>query len=262
MVKRDSWRTVAAHRVRQIAGLKDIDRAVTKIAEELMDGLVFPPTNLDALAELMGIAEIRYDDSMLVAGELRKMQGELVVYLLPNLTKTRRRFTLAHELGHAFFETTGRRPHPSRELEWLCNKFAAEFLMPRRTFELHAGPRPNLDRVHELCQTFETGLLSTLGRVSDIYEYRAIELLDRDVVWSRRLSVRGTHQISDRLQAQSDRVGNELVDLYEGQGYSRWNLEWKTLSREHHKIGLLHPVSNGIWRRRAVSENYGPQLSG
>ena len=242
MARQGYWQTAAAQRVRQVAGLKDIDQAITKIAEDLVDGLEGPPSDLESLARRLDVTAIRRDDTMLVPGELRKLRDGLVVFLLPNLTKTRRRFTLAHELGHAFFERTGRRPHPSRELERLCDKFAAEFLMPRRVFVTHAGRHPNLTRVHELCQILETGLLSTLGRVSDIYRYRAIELRGSEVVWRRRLSVPALHQVSDRLQALCGEAGNDVIDLYERGGYSRWNLEWEALGGEKHRIGLLHPA--------------------
>lgn len=242
MARQGYWKTAAAQRVRQVAGLKDIDRAIAKIAEDLVDGLGGPPTDLEALARRVDVTDIRRDDTMLVPGELRKLRDELVVYLLPNLTKTRRRFTLAHELGHAFFERTGRRPHPSRELERLCDKFAAEFLMPRRVFVSLAGRHPDLPRIHELCRKFETGLLSTLGRVSDIYGYRAIELRGSEVVWSRRLSVPVLHQVSDQLQTLCGEAGNETIDLYERGLYSRWNLEWEALGGENHRIGLLYPA--------------------
>ena len=39
MARRGYWQTVVAQRVRQVAGLKDIDQAITKIAEDLVDGL-------------------------------------------------------------------------------------------------------------------------------------------------------------------------------------------------------------------------------
>ncbi len=207
-----------------------------------MDGLGGPPTDLEALARRVDVMDIRLDDTMLVPGELRELSEGLVVFLSPSLTKTRRRFTLAHELGHAFFEGTGRRPHPSRELERLCDKFAAEFLMPRRVFVSYAGRHPDLPRVHELCQRFKTGLLATLGRVSDIYRYRAIELWDSKVVWHRRLSVPVLHQVSDQLKALYGEAGNEVIELYEGGGYSRWNLEWEPLGGENHRIGLLYPA--------------------
>jgi len=241
-VRRAYWQTAAAQRVKQVAGISDIDQAIAKIAEGLVDGLAGPPTDLEALANRVDVTDIRRDDTMLVPGELRDLQGQLVVFLLPNLPKTRRRFTIAHELGHAFFERMGRRPRPSRELERLCDKFAAEFLMPRRIFLSHAGRNPDLGHVRQLCQTFETGLLSTLGRVSDIYRYGAIELRDEEVVWSRRLSVEVRHQVSARIRSSSGQFGADVVDIYERGGYSRWNLQWEALGDEDHSVGLLRPA--------------------
>ena len=241
-MRRAYWQTEAAQRIRQVSGLDNIDRAVEKIAGGLVDGLAGPPTDLEVLAHRMDVADIRRDDTMLVPGELRKLRSELVVFLLPNMTRTRRRFTLAHELGHVFFERTGRRPHPSQELERLCDKLAAEFLMPRRVFVSHAGRRPGLRQVRELCGTFETGLLATLGRVSDIYGYRAVELRGNETVWRRRVSVPVLHQICDRLQGLSRPVGTEVVDLFERGGYSTWELEWETLGAADHRVGLLRPA--------------------
>ena len=241
-MRRRYWKTAAAQRVRQVAGLEPIDRAIEKIAGKLVEGLACPPTDLEALAVRLGVTEIRQDNSMVVPGELRKLRSELVVFLLPNLPRTRRRFTLAHELGHAFFEGTGRRPHPSQELERLCDKFAAEFLMPRQVFVSHAGRQPDLGRVLELCRIFETGLLSTLGRVSDIYGYRALELRGDEVVWRRRMSVPVLHQVSDRVQGLSGHMGTEVVDLFERGGYSTWKLEWQALGGKSHRIGLLRPA--------------------
>lgn len=158
MTSRNSWQSKTARRVMQLGGVNNIDQAISKIAEDLMRGLVCPPTDLETLAHRVNVKDIRRDAEMLVPGELRKLREGLVVYLLPNLTKTRRRFTLAHELGHAFLEGTGRRPHPSLELERICDKFAAEFLMPRRLFISHAGQQPGLKQVHELRRVFQTSL--------------------------------------------------------------------------------------------------------
>lgn len=242
MARQAYWKTAAAQYVMQVAGLKDIDRAIGKIAADLMKGLAVPPTDLEELAPRVAIADIRRDNTMLVPGEIRKLPEGLVVFLLPNLSKTRRRFTIAHEFGHAFFEMSGRRPHPSRELERLCDKFAAEFLMPRRDFVAHAGSRPDLSRVHELCQRFETGLQATLIRVSDIYHYRAIELMNGRVVWRRRFSLPSLYEVRDRMMVLCGKKGSELIDLYDRGGYSRWILEWEILDGENHRIGLLHPA--------------------
>lgn len=240
-VRRSYWQTAAAQRVRQVAGLEDIDRAVEKIAERLVDGLAGPPTDLEALARRMDVTDIRRDETMLVPGELRETGDGLVVFLLPGLSKTRRRFTLAHELGHVFFERTGRRPNPSQELERLCDKFAAAFLMPQRVFLAKSGRRPGLARVRELRQLFDTGLLATLGRVSDIYRYRAAELRGDEVVWRRRISLPVLRQVTDRVQAFPGQEGTEVVDLFERGTYRSWELEWAALQTKSHRICLLRP---------------------
>ncbi|MCY3859122.1 MAG: ImmA/IrrE family metallo-endopeptidase [Gammaproteobacteria bacterium] len=236
------WRSAAARRVRQLAEIQDIDLGIAKIAEDLMAGLNGPPTDLKALATRLEVSDIREDDEMLVAGELRKLRNELIVFLLPGISKTRRRFTLAHELGHAFFENTGRRPNPSRELELICDKFAAEFLMPRRQFISQAGSKPGIERIHELCSMFDTGLQATLGRVSDIYQYRALEVLDDEVVWRKRLGVNVLGQVQRALNEVRDESGNDVVFLFERQGLRKWYFEWQELGTEDHRIGLLRPV--------------------
>ena len=236
------WNTVAAKRVRDVAKLDDIDQAIEKIVGELIGGLTCPPTDLEALALKMGVTDICSDDTMLVPGELRKLRNELVVFLFPGLAKTRRRFTLAHELGHVFFENAERRPHPSQELERLCDKFAAEFLMPRRVFVSYAGRHPNLRRVYDLHRIFETGLSATLNRVSDIYKYRAVELQGDRAVWRRRMSIPILKQVSSRLQELSDKTGTETITLDEKRGqYRVWKLEWMVLGQDH-RIGLLYPA--------------------
>ena len=237
-----AWKTKTAKRVMRVAQLDNIDKAIEKIVEGLMDGLACPPTNLEALARRMNIMDIRNDNTMIVPGELRKLHQELVVFLAPNLPTPRRRFTIAHELGHAFFENTGRRPHPSTELEILCDKFAAEFLMPQRIFKFHAGQCPDLNQVRELCRVFQTSLSATLNRVSDIYNYRTFELKDNKVVWRRRVSMQVLCQITDEIQMLSSQIGTKRIELYEMKRYSTWHLEWEVLEEKNHKIVLLHRI--------------------
>ena len=238
---RKYWSTMSAQRVRQIASDEDIDRAIEKISNKLVEGLAGPPTDLKSLATRLDVVDIRSDDSMMVPGELRKIHGELIVFLLPRLTKTRRRFTLAHELGHAFFESTGRRPHPSQELEVLCDKFAAEFLMPRKTFISHAGRTPNLNRIRELEKIFQTSVLSTLSRAVDVFGYRAMEYRDGDIVWRRGMNLYTLAQVRGLLREKLGRFGSEFVYFYERGCNSRWTLEWETLGGEDHRIGLFRP---------------------
>ena len=237
-----------------------IDRAIEKIASEYVQGLAGPPTDLVKLSYRLGIVDIRLDDTMVVPGELRKLSDGLVVFLLPNLTRTRRRFTLAHELGHAVFEWSGRRPQPSVELERLCDKFAAEFLMPRKLFAKHAGWRPGLGQIRDLCNTFDTGLFSTLRRAADLYGYRAFELDGDEVGWRCRVSRVFVSQVSRLVFEGRGDSGSEVVELFERGEYSRWELQWSVLGGMDHRIALLRPA--GVSVQRKVSGQCEVSLSG
>jgi len=76
-----------------------------------------------------------------------------IIYVNNSAAKTRQIFTLFHELGHLLFHTSGidplddqyveRLPDRPRRIEVLCNRFAAEFLLPEKAFEMaFAGQRP------------------------------------------------------------------------------------------------------------------------
>jgi Zn-dependent peptidase ImmA (M78 family) len=68
-----------------------------------------------------------------------------IIYVNNSSAKTRQIFTLFHELGHILFHTSGidplddayveHLPARSQQIEVLCNRFAAQFLVPDRAFE-------------------------------------------------------------------------------------------------------------------------------
>ena len=78
-----------------------------------------------------------------------------IIYVNNSAAKTRQIFTLFHELGHLLFRTSGidplddhyveRLPDRPRQSKSLCNRFAAQFLVPEAAFEAaFAGQRhPN-----------------------------------------------------------------------------------------------------------------------
>jgi Zn-dependent peptidase ImmA (M78 family) len=75
-----------------------------------------------------------------------------IVYVNNSSAKTRQIFTLFHELAHLLFHTSGIAtlhdeyiPHLADEaqsLEILCNRFAAEFLVPEQAFNAAMRGRP------------------------------------------------------------------------------------------------------------------------
>jgi Zn-dependent peptidase ImmA (M78 family) len=75
-----------------------------------------------------------------------------IIYANNSVAKTRQIFTLFHELGHLLFHTSGidpvddeyvgRLPERPQHIEVLCNRFAAQFLLPEKVFEeAFAGQR-------------------------------------------------------------------------------------------------------------------------
>lgn len=118
-----------------------------KKAAELINslGITKPPVPVEALAEKIG-AVLRYEPfAGQVSGLIHRTDKEVVIGVNSLHAKTRRRFTIAHELGHlvlhkaetlhvdehfpiAFRNETSSRASSPTEIE--ANQFAAELLMP------------------------------------------------------------------------------------------------------------------------------------
>jgi Zn-dependent peptidase ImmA (M78 family)/transcriptional regulator with XRE-family HTH domain len=88
-----------------------------------------------------------------------------IIYVNNSSTKTRQVFTLFHELAHLLFHTSGidtledryipKLPEQQRRIEILCNRFAAEFLVPEAAFTEAMAARDYSERTAEqLAQRF------------------------------------------------------------------------------------------------------------
>jgi Zn-dependent peptidase ImmA (M78 family) len=108
-----------------------------------------------------------------------------IIYVNNSSAKTRQMFTLFHELAHLLFHTSGIDtihdeyiPHlanEARRIEVLCNRFAAEFLLPEQAF---------LAAVRGLAPSEATAeRISTLFHVSREFVYR--RFLDREWIDQR-----------------------------------------------------------------------------
>jgi Zn-dependent peptidase ImmA (M78 family)/transcriptional regulator with XRE-family HTH domain len=91
-----------------------------------------------------------------------------IIYVNNSSAKTRQTFTLFHELGHLLFHTSGIDtlrdeyvaclPSRARRIEILCNRFAAEFLVPEAAFrEAFAGLHPSENTAELLAAHFGVG---------------------------------------------------------------------------------------------------------
>jgi Zn-dependent peptidase ImmA (M78 family) len=105
-----------------------------------------------------------------------------VIYVNNSSPKTRQIFTLFHELAHLIFQTSGIDtpsdsfveclPDHERDIEIICNRFTAEFLLPEEVFqEVFAGKEPSESTAEELANRFH---------VSREFIYR--KFLDRNLI--------------------------------------------------------------------------------
>lgn len=95
-----------------------------------------PVINIFNLLESNGIIVIEFDDvtDKFDGVSFLTDKGNPVVIINKNFPNDRKRFTLAHELGHVLMHNTGDFPNPvhrdEKQKEIEANRFAAEFLMP------------------------------------------------------------------------------------------------------------------------------------
>jgi Zn-dependent peptidase ImmA (M78 family) len=110
---------------------------------------VTPPFDVRGIADQIGVV-VRDVPSPGWDGAVRSNATSAIVWLNADHPEARRRFTLAHELGHLLLHPTGEMFRDSesqlaapdrREVE--ANKFAAALLMPISVLEpIVVGPRP------------------------------------------------------------------------------------------------------------------------
>ena len=135
------WRTA----IPEIA----VARAIADAFPDLADAE--PPIALQDFARRRGITDI-VTTPLDNDGEIAAIgKGLFAVQLNARQSVARRRFTLAHEIGHTFFfeleEVQGadwlrprdvdlRRVHAAKDVEHYCNLIASELLMPAKQFSL------------------------------------------------------------------------------------------------------------------------------
>ena len=115
------WKSAAARRVRDLAGVEgtSVEASIPVVVGKLLTGVSCPPTSLDSLCNRLGVATVKDDVSLSVAGELRQDSSGYRILCASGQPETRRRFTIAHELAHLVFEQSGRGCRGGQWLEQL-----------------------------------------------------------------------------------------------------------------------------------------------
>ena len=170
--------------------------SVERLAAAVLDACGIdpaPPIALARLAYALGVSEIRAA-SMVEDGRLEHRAGRKVIFLREQTGPQRRRFTLAHELGHLVLAEPGRdfvahrhEVHFDSE-ERFCNQFAAALLLPRTWVRSEFAEAPvGLPAARGMAAQAETSLSAALVRLREVLGWRASMLHWRRITGEWRL---------------------------------------------------------------------------
>jgi IrrE N-terminal-like domain len=194
-----------------------IDQLVSKLLAGLgMDHS--PPVDLAAVAEALGVSRIEVMP-MTEEGRLEQRGGRASIWLRADAPIQRRRFTLAHELGHLVLadpdrDFTAHRmwSSPDRE-ERFCDAFAASLLLPRGwIFAELSGKPENLTTLRELANATSASMSASLVRLRELLHWRCSLLYWRqaDGQWALLYSAGVPRTIHNRVTsapATRDAIG-------------------------------------------------------
>jgi|CXWL01.1.fsa_nt_gi hypothetical protein len=136
---------------------------VNRLVEELLqkNGIIAPPVPVDKIARSCGATIAQAPDEKGLSGFLlRESPSHVVIGVNKGHGESRKRFTVAHELGHLVLHAAERihvdrssvvflrSPNSSKGVdpaEMEANLFAAELLMPRRFLENDVDVKKGVD---------------------------------------------------------------------------------------------------------------------
>ena len=243
-LKKRRWTSAAASRiVEQSRSATTVEEAVHATASRLLDGVSCPPTDLDVLKNRLNVTSVEPIRCLPTSGELRKRDDGFVIVYSSSLSPARRRFTIAHELGHAVFESTGPNcPRYGRELERICDLLAAELLMPREVFVAQAGNNLHPGQVLRLARDFGTSVMATALRCQQLLGVSVFQVEAARVSW-------GYGKIRRERDLQADAYGFQDAitramrgDMGERMVFVKqrdFRLQWVCLRGEHRALFVL-----------------------
>ena len=188
------------------------DKATKQVMEDAIRAFSLAsrsrPVNLFDLASEFGVNSIEEDCISSLAMLVATANGYRVVLKKATTTgeKVRQRFSLAHELGHLLLAQLGhtkplssmpahRMQSDQDEEEKLCDKIAAEILMPSAAFSVDASELGwSLDALPRLRRLYGTSVQATAGRIISL----APEICHM-AVWKPAFSQSDTHRLQHSL---------------------------------------------------------------
>jgi Zn-dependent peptidase ImmA (M78 family) len=242
-------RSAAARRILALAGNPpDIDIAIQVVAEKLLEDVPHPPTDLEVLAQRLNV--IGFDaEEMPLSGELRRERNQFRVVYSSYLPLPQRRFTIAHELGHAVFAMSGPKyPRAGEEVERICDMFAAEFLMPTTEFQTKLGHDLTAERLLELANIFKAPLYSTAIRAAEFEDLSVFTVEDQEVTWSYGMVRKGpfhknNYYLKNALELVTASPSDNITFPMSGEmDPTEGRLSWASIANGKRTLCLLRKI--------------------
>jgi hypothetical protein len=222
--------------------------AIKSIVSDLLEQVPCPPTDLSAIERKVSVYSCVAED-IAGSGELRRDESGLRIVYSCHLSKPRRRFTIAHELAHAYLETRWPGlPRPSKEVEQLCDMMAAEILMPSAHLLEHTKGELRLERIFDIARTFEVSLSASAIRCAHLKSATAFEVDRGKVIWGSGSVRRGSvSKLSEGLQtviftATAGQKGEDRLFFDSETGLRPWRVEYRAIGKNRALL-LLQPCS-------------------
>jgi Zn-dependent peptidase ImmA (M78 family) len=168
---------------------------------------------------LVTVAELRFRVGVAalpdgIAGACFRVDDRAVLWVNGTEVVWRQRFTLAHELAHAWCEHDGAivmdtietlSGKTSNPYEIQANAFAAQFLMPRDGIQERVAAEPDLDGIVVLAAEFGVSAIAMVYRVRQLKlasEERVVQLVQQveEGQHVERFHVLGIEPLEDKLQ--------------------------------------------------------------
>lgn len=152
-------------------------KARSLVDEATQMGWEGPPFDPEVIASFRSLEVRTATQSIRADGRIfPNREGTLIIELRPDLSPRRRRFTICHEIAHTLFPDCyesvrhrGAMELAHRELEFLCNLAAGEFLMPLEAFNSEIADRiPSMYLAQQLRVKFDASTEATLRRLIDV----------------------------------------------------------------------------------------------
>jgi len=247
------WTSAAARRLLALAGNPvSVKEAVTIVSDRLLDGVSCPPTDLDAIMPRLNITGCDSDPEIPVSGALRRNGDGFRIITSAYLSPPRKRWTIAHEIAHAVFETTGPNcPRHGEELERLCDMIATEILLPRTHILPLVQTQITFETITSLANTFKTSLAATAIRCAQVVGISVFEIEANRLQWGYGIIRKGRFVEKDDafreavVRAMRGEAGTETVVLRFENDIARWSMEWKRLG-ETRALFLLSRVKEQL----------------